>query len=480
MEPIGSTVKKSMIWVFMERFGTKGVQFLLQLILARILVPEDYGLCALLLAFINIATVFIDSGLPSALIQKKDCNSLDFSSVFWVSLLIAVLAYIALLFGADGIASFFNNEKLAPGLRVISIMLLLGVFNSVQLAFMKKKMQFKKQFKANISGVIVSAIVSVILALRGFGVWAIIYQYIINRVVVTLVLSYYVRWFPRWEFSLECLKGLFSFGWKCMATSFLSTVVTDIYTTVVGKFFTKSQLGVYDTGNRIPATVSETFTSSLGVVLFPAFSLLQDNRGALKGYVQKSNRISTFLMFPLMFGLAAAADSLVRLVLTDKWAGAVVFLQIACFLYAFYPLHIANIQAINGLGRSDIALKNEFMKKVVDLSFLALMVHFGLIWVALGRALTSVISLWINMRPNKRMLNYSTHEQLADILPSLVIAVITAAVMYFLHVYFHFVPVLMLLVQCVAGLVVYAGLSYAFNRSTLQMVIQSILKKNGH
>lgn len=465
-----------MIWTFMERIGTKVVQFSLQLLLARLLVPEDYGLCALLLAFINIATVFVNSGLNTALIQKKEADSLDFSSVLYLSLSISVIIYVILFFLSPFIADFFNDKRLSLLMRVLAVSLIIGAFNSVQLSVLTRNMQFRKLFIANLLGMIVSAVVSIVMAMNGFGVWSIVIQYLINRLVVTLALFALVRWMPKLEFSWIRIKSLFSFGWKCMTTNFLSTIVTDIYIAVVGKFYPKSQLGVYDTGNKIPATISETFSSSLGNVLFPAFSKLQNDIPQLRAIVAKSNKISSFLIAPIMFAIIASAHPIISILLTDKWIGAVPFLQMACLLYALYPLHIANISAISAIGRSDVTLKCEIQKKIVDLSFLALMVNFSIYWVALGRVLTSFVSLWINMRPNKKFLQYDVWQQIVDIIPTFIIAVVMCASMFLVDL-FELSIVIELTTKILIGLIVYLLLSYMFNRQTMISVLNIIFKK---
>lgn len=473
---IRAKVRSGMIWTFMERIGTKVVQFALQLLLARLLVPEDYGLCALLLAFINIATVFVNSGLNTALIQKKEADSLDFSSVLYLSLSISVIIYVILFFSSPLIADFFNDNRLSLLMRVLAVTLIIGAFNSVQLSVLTRNMQFRKLFIANLLGMIVSAIISIVMAMNGFGVWSIVIQYLINRLVVTLALFALVRWMPKLEFSWIRIKSLFSFGWKCMTTTFLSTIVTDIYTAVVGKFYPKSQLGVYDTGNKIPATISETFSSSLGNVLFPAFSKLQNDIPQLRAIVAKSNKISSFLIAPIMFAIIASAHPIISILLTDKWIGAVPFLQMACLLYALYPLHIANISAISAIGRSDVTLRCEIQKKIVDLSFLALMVNFSIYWVALGRVLTSFVSLWINMRPNKKFLQYDVWQQIVDIIPTFIIAVVMCASMFLVDL-FELSIVIELTTKILIGLIVYLLLSYMFNRQTMISVLNIIFKK---
>ena len=477
-ERVGDNIRSGMFWTFMERIGTKIVQFALQLLLARILVPEDYGLCALLLAFINIATVLVNSGLNTALIQKKNADSLDFSSVLYLSLGISIAIYVLLFFISPLIAEFFNDTRLCELMRVLSITLVIGAFNSVQLTVLYRKMQFRKLFIANLSGMIVSAVISIGLALMGYGVWSIVIQYLVNRIVITITLFFLVRWIPMLEFSWIRIKSLFNFGWKCMASTFLSTIVTDIYTAVVGKFYTKAQLGTYDTGNKIPSTVSETFTSSLGSVLFPAFSKIQDDIPKLRGLVVKSNKVSSFLIAPIMLALLATAHPLVTILLTEKWIGAVPFLQMACVLYAFYPLHVANIQAINAIGKSGTALNCEIQKKIVDLGFLALMVHFSIYWVALGRVLTSIISLWINMRPNVKFLQYKVQSQIRDVMPTFMIAILMCAAMCSVNLMQFVNTYVELIVKLVIGGIVYFGLSYIFNRKTIVYEFKIVMKKN--
>lgn len=477
-ENLGNQVKKGVFWTFGERIGSKVVQFLLQLLLARILVPEDYGLCALLLAFVNIATVLVNSGLNTALVQQKEPKHIDYSSVFYVSFALATLLYGILYISANEIALFFKDGRITLLLRVISITLLLGAFNSVQVAYLMKRMQFKKMFYGNFLGVLVSAFVSVYFALNGAGVWAIVIQYVANRIVVTLTLLFLVRWFPRFEFSIERIRILWNFGWKYMLSSFLSTIVTDIYTAVVGKCFTKQQLGAYDTGNKIPSTVSETFTTSLSTVLFPAFTTIQDDKKQLKQYVRKANRVSSFIMVPLMLAIAAMAEQIVTIVLTEKWIVAVPFLQMACILYALYPIHSANLQAINAIGRSDIALKLELQKKLVDLTFLALMIQFGIYWVAMGRVLTSFVALWINMRPNKAFLDYPFWEQVKDIAVTVFVSIIVAIIVYLFDLYTNLNVYITLVIQVILCLVSYCVMSYLFNKELLLFTLKTLIKRN--
>lgn len=472
---ITQQIKKGVFWTFSERLSAKVVQFILQLVLARLLAPDDYGLSALILAFVNIANIFVIGGFNTALIQKKEFVRVDYSSVFFVSMAFALLLYLILYLCSPAIAKFFDDYRIVSLLRVISLSLIIGSYSSIQVAYLTKKMQFKKLFSANIIGVTISAIVSIIMAVKGLGVWALVFQYLINRLVVLIALHVLVKWRPYFEFSMKSIRSLFSYGWKCMSSNFLSTIVTDLYTTVIGKFYPKSQLGVYDAGLKMPSTVTETFTSALGSVLFPAFSSMQDDKNLLKQYLKKANETSSFIVFPIVFAMAAMAKPLILFLLTDKWAGAIPFMQIACLLFCFYPLHINSLQVINSIGKSDVMLKNEILKKIIDLSFLTVTINFNLYWVAIGRAITSLIAVFINIRPVETFIGYTIRQQLRDICPALNIS-IAASLITYLCLY---IPIgsniVMILLQLFVFVTVYLCLSFIFNKSLLKRVIRLIL-----
>lgn len=473
----GAILRNNVYWSMLERFGTVGIQFVLQLVLARILAPDDYGLCAILLVFVNIFTLIVDSGLPMALVQQKQYSQKDYSSVFYAVLCLSVVAYGIIYLMAPACARFFDNETIISTLRVMSLSVIFCAVNSVQVAYVKSQMLFKEQFIASSVAVLVSAVVSIFMAVHGYGVWAIVYQYLISRVVVTIILAFTLSWHPTLEFSFGRIKVLFAYGWKLMASNFLSLIVSDLYTAVIGKVYTKAELGVYDTGSRIPTTISNSLTVSIGAVLFPLFSKHQDEPGTLRRYLHRANIISTLLIFPLMICIAASAEPIVMLVLTDKWAAAVPFMQIACLMYAFYPVHVNNLHVINAVGRSDIGLKLEIKKKLLDLIFLLLFISIGLWWVAVGRLLTSIIGLWINLKPTGRLIGYNVLQQLKDIMPIMCISVVTGVVLLLINEFATCSHIYVLLLQIIAGVTVYFGMSYIFNRSALVMLLEMLKEK---
>lgn len=466
---VGAQIKHSFLWNFAEQISYKLIQFIIQLVLARILMPDDYGLCALVLAFINIADVFVKSGFSSALIQKKNAQSIDYSSVCYFCIGVALVLYLILFLSASFIADFFNDDRITSVMRVMGLVLVIGAFNSVQTAIVYRNMQFKKSFVGNILGVTISATFGIIAALNGFGVWALVIQYITNKVVNCFTFYRLVRWFPKWEFSFVSIKVLFSYGWKLMVSSIFQTVSADIYSLVIGKFFTKSQLGVYDTGQKIPANLGNTVAGTMGSVLFPAFSKIQDEPEKMRDYLKKINSITCLVIFPFMMGVAAMSRPLIEIILTDKWIDAVPIMQIVCCIYMFYPIHLANLQIAKAVGRTDISMWQEIAKKTIDIVMLIITVRFGLIWVVVGLLVSSLLALWINIEPINKYINYNTLQQLIDVLPSLIIGIITAAFMYGIEMFVEINNILILSLQTFAGFAVFTILTFLFNKGAFNM-----------
>lgn len=479
-EQLGKEIKKGFAWNFAEQVSFKMMQFIIQIVLTRMLMPEDYGLIALSLAFINFASVFVSAGWGSALIYKKDADSKDFSSVCWLSIIISVAIYVLLFFVAPLIADFYSDGRITLIVRIMSISLILGAFNSVQVSIVLKKLQFRKSFVGNVLGISVSAILGIVAALCGYGVWALVIQYISNRIIVTISFYFLIRWLPKLEFSIKSMKELFSYGWKLMATSMLSTLSVDIYSLVIGKSFSKTQLGTYDTGVKIPANLGNTVSTTIGTVLFPAFSKIQNNTSQIKNYLKKANQLSTFLVFPLLYFVAAMAEPLVKIIFTEKWIEAVPFLQIACFMYSFYPLHLANLQVTKAVGRTDLGLYIELGKKCLDIVMLLLTVRLGIHWVALGLAFSTFCALWINIEPIKKIINYSTIQQLQDIFPSWIICVVTAIIMYVAGGLFDISSWSKILIEMIVAIVCFIFLTRVFNWRIYKMLktqVLNIIKK---
>lgn len=444
----------------MERGGTQSAQFVVSILLARLLPPEDFGLIALVLIFITLASVFVQSGFNTALIQKKTADEVDFSSVFYASLLLAGLLYAILFVAAPWLAAYFEQPKLALLLRVLGCLLFTGSLNSIQEAYVIRQMAFKKLFYRSIGAVIPSGIVGVGLAYLGFGIWALVWQQLTASILVCLIMWLTVRWRPKLIFSVERLAGLLSFGWKLLVSTLLDTGYINLRSLVIGKMFTPATLGYYSRGTQFPHLLIANINSSIQSVMLPTFSASQDDRGHLKKMMRRTIVTSSFIIFPMMAGLAAVATPLVRVLLGEKWMPCVPFLQIYCFIYAFWPIHTSNLSAINAMGRSDIFLKLEIIKKSLGVIVLIATIYLfkSAIGIALGGVFTTFTGIFLNTYPNKKLLGYGYFEQLKDIAPSFLLAVSMGTLtlgLGFLNINIY----LLLLLQVLFGAAIYLTLA---------------------
>ncbi|WP_417898744.1 lipopolysaccharide biosynthesis protein [Bacillus haimaensis] len=453
-------VISSLFWKLLERGGTQGIQFIVTIVLARLLLPEEFGLIVLVTIFITIAGVFVQSGFNTALIQKKNSDEVDFSSVFYLSLLVASLLYIGLFFIAPIAAAFYEEPQLTTVLRIQSLTLFFGAINSIQIAVVSKKLEFKKLFISSLGAMIVSATAGIMMAYAGFGVWSLVVQHLSNQLLVTIILWFTVKWRPTLLFSFARIKTLFAFGWKVLVSSLLDTLYINLTSLFIGKMYSSATLGFYNRGEQFPKLIVSNINGSIQSVMFPTLSSNQDNIKRVKDIVRRSIVTSSFIVFPVMVGMAAVAEPLVNIVLTEKWLPAVPFLQIFCASYALWPIHTANLQAINALGRSDIFLKLEIFKKLLGLVVIAISIPFGAYAMAFGVFVVSIISTFINAYPNLKLIDYRYREQWKDIIPSLILSIIMGMVVYSIQ-WIGMTEALTLIVQIIVGIVIYIGLAKA-------------------
>ncbi|MEE1186043.1 MAG: lipopolysaccharide biosynthesis protein [Acutalibacteraceae bacterium] len=477
-----NSVSKGLVWKIFERFGVLGTQFVLQIVLARILDPAHYGVLSLMLVFTMIANVFIQSGFNTSLIQNKDVTDDDFSSVFWVSLFISVILYIIIFISAPFIGKFYDMPGLTAPLRVISLVLLPGAFNSVQLAKVNRDMDFKKVFLGNILGVVISGIIGIVLAYSGFGLWSLVAQNMLNIIVCCLVMVFIVDWHPKFIINWQRINVLFKFGWKILVSSLIDTVFTELRSLVIGKQFDEKTLGYYNKGKQFPQFLINGVNGAVQSVLLPALSKLQDDIAAVKELTRKSIIVGSYLLFPIMAILAGVARPLVIILLTDKWLPCVPYLQIYCLTLAFYPIHACNLQAINAVGRSDVFLKLELFKKFIGVLALIIVVVFfkSPIAIAISGVFTTLISTFINAFPNKKFINYTYLQQVKDILPSLILSTFVFLVIYLIQ----FIKVsnfLIIIIQVLVAVIIYLGISALLKlrgfKLSLDIVLGFIKKK---
>lgn len=424
MNQKSDSISASFVWKAMEKFSVQGVSFILSVVLARLLLPEDYGLIALITIFISLATTFVQGGFNTALIQKKGADDKDYSSVLYFSLGIALLLYIVLFCVAPLIAYFYNEPELKNIVRIFAFTLFPGAFNSVQIAYCSVRMQFKRIFKCNLSAVLVSAILGIIIAILGGGAWALVCQYISKEITVCIIMLRYSEWRPKKLFSLERLKGLVSFGSKILASNLLVTFFLNIRSLIIGKIYNSSALAYFNRGKTFPQLIMDCVSGTIQSVLLPTYSARQDNLDEIKKMVRQSVRISCYLIFPAMLGLAVVADDLICFLLTEKWLASVPYLQIFCISYMFQPMQLAPEQAIRAIGRSDINLKIELCRKTSEITFLIISIKFGVIAIAISSIFAGLAAYIFVMRPSAKYLQYKISEQVMDIFSALILSII--------------------------------------------------------
>lgn len=463
----------NLVWRYAERCGAQVIQFVVQIILARLLTPSDYGIIGLITVFISISLVFAQSGLGQALVQRKEVDNEEFSTVFYFSMIFSVVLYGVLFVGAPVISNFYNEPVLTNIVRVLGVTVVIGAVNSVQQAYVQKTMQFKRFFWSTLGGTLVSAVVGIYMAYSGFGVWALVGQQIANQLVNTLILWFTVKWRPMLIFSISKAKRLFSYGWKLLCSSLIDTIYNNIYSLIIGKFYSSAELGYYNRGKQFPVLIIQNINSAIDSVLFPVMAEAQDERQRLKAMVRRSIVTSTFLIFPAMAGLAAIAKPLTVILLTEKWLPAVPFIWFCCFTYAFWPVHTANLQAIKALGRSDIFLKLEIIKKLIGVAVLVITIPFGLYTMMWGQCLTTLVSSVINAFPNKSLLGYSYLEQIKDMLPSLILSLMMLIVVSMIQL-FDWNDLLTMVVQIIIGVLLYLSGAKLFKLECMEYLLNTI------
>lgn len=468
------------LWKFAERITAQLVSFVISLILARLLAPEHYGAVALVMIFITLANVFVSSGFGNALIQKKDADETDFSTVLYCSLAISAVMYLLIFLGAPAISAFYKMPELTPVFRVLGLRLIIAAFNSVQHAYVSKHMLFRRFFWSTLFGTVLSGVVGIVLAYRGFGIWALVVQYMVNSTVDTIVLYFTVKWRPKLLFSFTGLKGLFSYAWKLLVSELINTGYVELRGLIIGKQYSSSDLAFFDKGQSFPKLVVANINTSLQSVLFPALSKVQDDIQRVKWMTRRSIRINSFIVVPLVVGLALVAKPFIGLLLTDAWLPCVPYLQMYCVFYCLMPIQAANLQAIKAVGRSDIYLRLEVIKKVIGVVLLLISMPFGTFFIAAGAVLSNVISALMNAIPNRKLLGYAYREQVRDYLNGIVplLAMVVAVVLVGLLPLGNFA---MLVLQVCTGAIVYVAVSHVLKLESFIYVLdiaRKLVKRN--
>lgn len=463
------------IWKAMESGGNQLVKLVISVILARLLDPVHYTTLSLMLIFITLADVFVKRGFATSILQRKDADDTDFSTVLWTMLFIAALMYVALFFAAPFVSRYYEQPELTRALRVLSLVLFAGAFSAVQSAIMMRNMAFRRLCFAALSSSVLSGAVGIYLAYRNYGVWALVVQQLLAAYGSVFFQFVFGRWKPRFLFSRTRLKPLFGYGWKLLLSSLLDTGYSELSALVLGKRFLGASLAFYTRGKQYPDMIANNLTSVALGVLFPVYASRQDDPGVVRGMLRKTNRSAAFLIFPMMVGLAAVAPPLVNVLLTAKWAPCVPFLRIMCVVSALYPIEAANLQAINAIGRSDVYLKTEIVKKIFGIIALCAAVFLFTTAEAIAMAvmLTAVFSMILTMFVMARLFAYGLKEQLSDLLPPLFTSAAMGVVVLLLT-QTGLNDLWLLGVQVVCGIAVYVGLAVLCKLESFQFLLQSL------
>ncbi|MEY8493452.1 lipopolysaccharide biosynthesis protein [Lachnospiraceae bacterium 29-91] len=470
-----NVIVSSFFWKMLERVGTQGIQLAIQIVLARLLLPKDYGIITLVTIFITMATVLVQSGLNTALIQKKDSDEKDFSTVFWISIVLAVMLYICMFEISPLIAWFYGEETITGVLRVLSIVLFFHAINSVQNAYVVKNMLFKKLFKCTLISTLISGSLGIIMAYAGKGVWSLVIYQLCSSALNCLIMWYSVNWRPKFIFDLERAKVLWKYGWKIMAAYFLDTFYREIQGLVLGKISDTSTLGYYNRGQQIPAIVIRCSNDTIKSVILPIYSERQENRDGLKVMMRKTLSMVAFIIFPIMAGLAMVAPEMTEVLLTEKWLPSVPFARILCLAYFMQPLISVHMQAINAIGRSDIFCKTVYIQLGISFMVLCITVKIGVYAVAYGIVLATIIQWIMYIYETKKLFFYNIKELFEDIVGSVLITLfmmigVAFADMIEMQIY------LKLFFKILLGMIIYIGMAFLFKPRAYRY-IELILKE---
>lgn len=463
------------VYRFAERALAKGISFVLQLFLARLLLPEEYGLVALVTVVITICDVFVTYGFGNSLIVNKDSDQLDFSTCFYFCVALAIALYTGLYFASPMIASFYHNELLTPVLRVMGLRIPLAAVNSVQHAYVSKHLRFKKFFYATLIGTVISGVVAVIMAYMGYGVWALVEQYLGNAFIDTLCLWIIVGWRPTWEFSFTRLKAIYDYGWKILVMGLIDTVYSRLRSLVIGRRYSSSDLAYYNRGYSFPSFGMRLIEPTVNSVLFPTLAKCNDNPEQMRHITRRVLQVSTYIISPIMVGLIVTARPLVVFLLTEKWLPCVVYLQIGCTANLFRCQQFINTCVTKASGEAALLLKMDILKKSIGLVLLLVSIPFGVVWIAWSQVGMYFISMMINIAPNRRIIGYGYWSQIKDVGENMIPALLMGALVYPIS----FLPlpdVLVLALQLLACAVVYIGISILTRNESFHFALRYFRK----
>jgi O-antigen/teichoic acid export membrane protein len=467
-------------WSSLQLFGTQGIGLVVSIILARLLLPAEFGLIAMLGIFMGLAATLINSGLTSSLIRSENLDEEDYSTVFYFNLVVSGLLYVLFILVAPFIADFYNQPVLTAVVRVYSVTFVINAFSAIQITRLNKNMDFKTQLKVSIPSLILGCSIGIVMAYYGYGVWSLVWSAIIQALASTVQLWYFAKWKPLWVFNKEKFHYHFHYGIKLMFSGILDILFVNAYTIIIGKFFAPAQVGFYNRAESLQMFPVSAINSIIGKVTFPLFATIQNDDVRLKMVYKKIMQMVLFLVTPTLVLMAVLAEPLFRFLLTEKWLPAVPYFQILCFNGILYPIHSYNLQILNVKGRSDLFLKLEIVKKILTVVIILISFQFGIYGLLYGSVVGSVLCFFINTHYSGRFLKYSAWEQTKDILPIIAVSVLAGAVTLAADLFFknyYFIDFFRLVFGSILGVLVFTAAAFLFKLGSLFELITIAKRK---
>jgi teichuronic acid exporter len=468
------------IWSAFEQFSNQIIGFSISIILARLLMPEEFGLIAMLTIFMSLGRTLIDSGLTQSLIRSENPDDSDFSTVFYFNLIGSIVIYVIIVFLAPYIAAFYNQSQLTSIVRVYSIVFIINSLTAIQNTRLTKIMDFKTQMLVSTPSLIISGVVGIVLAVFGYGVWSLVWSKIVQSFAASIQLWYWSKWHPKWIFSNKKFKQHFSFGIKLTLSGILDTVFVNSYAIIIGKFFAPAQVGYYNRADSLQMFPVNIISSIINKISFPLFSEIQNNDLRLKNIYKRIMQMVIFLVAPTLIFISVLAEPLLRFLYTEKWLPAVPYFQILCASGILYPIHSYNLQILNVKGRSDLFLRLEIVKKILLIIVIFFSFKFGIYGLLYGSVLFSLIAFIINTHYTGKFINYTAFQQIKDLLPTILLALISGVVIYCLDFYLSYLnyyDFLRVLIGGLIGVLIYTLLTWLFQLGQIHELKSIIIRK---
>ena len=469
-----------MVWTFAQQFSTQGIGFLISVVLARLLLPAEFGIIGMIAIFMGIGSALVDSGLASSLIRTPDANEEDFSTVFYFNIVGSIFIYIILYLTAPFIAIFFDQPILTGITRVYGITFIINALSTIQLTRLTQMLDFKTQMKVSVPALIGGGILGITLAYMGYGVWSLVWMRVFQSFLNSLQLWVVTKWKPTLVFNIEKFKYHFNFGYKLLLSGLLDTVFSNIYIVIIGKLFAPAQLGFYTRANSVVQLPVQNISGALNKVTYPLFAAIKDDNERLKKVYKQIMQMVTFLIAPILIIMGVLATPLFRFVFTDKWLPAVPYFQILCISGILYPFHVYNLNILNVKGRSDLFLKLEIIKKILSVVTILISIQYGMYGLLWGAVISSALALFVNAHYSGKFIHYNGFEQIKDVLPIFLIGITSGLLTWGMDqmmIHYENLDIFRIISGSFIGILSYLSMAFIFKFQSIQDLKTIILKK---